>query len=123
MCLGRASRQGTGPERHWDSDNGGSGPHICNSKAWVRAGSPLGAELMEGIVGASRGRAETAATSGQPMLGQELAQGGSFQEGSPVQLSKTCSLAPGANFQELLAAWESLGCLHVQPFKEFVLPS
>lgn len=57
------------------------------------------------------------------MAGQELARGGSFQEGSPVQLSRTCSLASGANFQELLAAWESLSCLHVQPFKEFVLPS
>lgn len=57
------------------------------------------------------------------MAGQELARGSSFQEGSPVQLSRTYSLASGANFQELLAAWESLGCLHVQPFKEFVLPS
>lgn len=104
LRLGRAPRQGTGPERHWDSDKAGSEPHICNSKAWARAGSPLGAELVAGIVGASRGCAGTAATPGQPMAGQELARSGSFQEGSPMQLSKTCSLAPGANFQELLAA-------------------
>lgn len=120
---GTGSQAGNGAREHWDSDNGGSGPPICNSKAWVRAGSPLGAELVAGIVGASEGCAGTAATPGQPMAGQELAQGSSFQEGSPVQLSKTCSLAPGANFQECLAAWESLSCLHVQPFKEFVLPS
>lgn len=50
---------------------------------------------------------------GQPTAGQDLAWGDSFQEGSPVQLSRTRSLAPGANFQELLAAWESLGRLHV----------
>lgn len=56
-------------------------------------------------------------------------QGKSWHGAAPFRKVHPCS-SPGLvlwhqepNFQELLAAWESLGCLHVEPFKEFVLPS
>lgn len=83
------------------------------SWSWEMSGG-RGTGCLQEQAGDTQG--EQPCLPGQPMAEQELAQGDSIQEGSPLQLSRTCSLAPGANFQELLAAWDSLSCLHGSSF-------